>query len=190
MLGRKKKSICEYWECNRESSEGDFLCAVHHEKWLKGTIDRCPKCGRFKDAMYGLCLDCYVGRRVKRRKLATTLPKPQKYPGLAFSGTTRRSSPVPDRYFIYVVELDDGVLYVGHTLDIRSQLSELRKKKRSSAAGHNHRLQYLEFAANEEDAEARESELKRLVQSEPGQVRAMASDFQRQMHEMGLEKNL
>ncbi len=187
MLGRKSKNICEYWECNKESSGGDFLCTAHHEKWLDGLIDRCPKCGRFKDVIYDMCLDCYVGRRVKRQKPAKVIPKRKQYPRIEYSETGTGGYPGHDRYFIYVIELDDGVLYVGHTMDIHSRLSELRKKKKSSTVEHNPRLQYLEAVASAEDAEARESELKRLVQSDPSQLRAMASDFQRHMRELGLE---
>jgi predicted GIY-YIG superfamily endonuclease len=189
MLGRKSKSICEYWECNREAVGGDFLCATHREKWLKGSIDRCPKCSRFKDVMYDLCLDCYVGRRVKRRKTTTTFPKPKQSPGIQYSGTGTGRLPRQERYFIYVIEIDDRVLYVGRTMDIHNRLSELRKKKKPSAAEHNLRLLYLEVVPNEEDAEARESELKKLVQSDPGQIRMMSSDFHRKLQDLGLGSN-
>ena len=94
-----------------------------------------------------------------------------------------------DRRFIYVFEFDDGVFYVGHTADISDVLSRFRERTDSSIVTHNPRLQYVESAINEEAAELRESELKKLILSNPDQMRMMAIDFHNQMRELGLEED-
>ncbi len=99
----------------------------------------------------------------------------------------RGGFPNEDRYFIYVIEFDDGIFYVGYTKDIRNRLSGLGKKKKTSLPGYNPRLQFLEIVTGEKDAELRESKLKELVKSDPDQLRSMSSDFYRQMKELGLE---
>jgi len=94
-----------------------------------------------------------------------------------------------DRRFIYVFEFDDGVFYVGHTADIRDVLSKFRERTESSIVGYNPRLQYVEAAVSEEAAELRESEVKKLILSNPDQMRMMALDFHNQMRELGLEED-
>ncbi len=184
MLMRKSQRICEYWHCSNTITGTEYLCPTHHQKWLDGIIDRCPKCSRFKDTMYRFCLDCYLGRPVKKRKPAAVKSKQKKSTREKYSEILRGGYPVQERYFIYVIEFDDGIFYVGHTQNIRSQLSGLGKKK-SSASGNNPKLQFLEIVTGEKDAELRESKLKELAKSDPKQVRSMASDFYQQMKEYG-----
>ncbi len=191
MFRRKNKNICGYWDCNNRIPNDDFLCTEHHEKWVVGLIDRCPKCSRFKDVMYYMCLDCYFGRQVKLKKeLPPVTPKPNQYYKVQYSQAWTDGYMMPDKCFIYVLEFDDGTLHVGRTVDIYSQLSELREEKTSPTAGYKAKLQYLEIAVNEEAAKLREAELKRLVQSKPDQIRAMAIEFHHHMRELGLEEDL
>lgn len=184
---RRKKNICGHWDCNKEIPDGDFLCAKHYEKWIDGFIDRCPKCGRFKDIKYYLCLDCYFGRPVKPRKAPAAIPNSKKYPRIDYSEAWTDGYLSREKRFIYVFELDDGVFYVGHTGDPQNLVSRLRESKESPIAGYNPRLQYLEIAVNEEAAELRELELKKLIESNPDQMRMMAQDFRDQMRELGFE---
>jgi len=92
----------------------------------------------------------------------------------------------PGRCFVYIIELDDEILYVGHTTDISKRLSEYRDQKASSTAGRKPKLQYLETAATQKAAELREDELKRLVHSNPDQIRLMITKFHEHMREVGL----
>ncbi len=187
MFRRKSKNTCAFWDCNKGIPEDDFLCAEHQEKWVGGLIDRCPKCGRFKDIMYYLCLDCYIGRRVKPQKVPAVVPKPKQQYRIEYSETWTDGYMGPDKCFIYILEFDDGTLYVGHTRDIQSRLSEFREQKTSPAARQKPKLHYLEIAVNEKAAELRESELKRLIESNPGQIGVMALEFHHHMQEFGFE---
>ncbi len=188
MFRRKSKNICGFWDCNNRIPDDDFLCVEHHEKWIEGFIDRCPKCTRFKDIMYHLCLDCYFGRKVKPKKLPDVVPEPKKHYRIEYSETWTEGFMLPDKRFIYILESDDGVFYIGHTADIRREFPELRKQKTSSTVGRTARLHYLEVAANEGAAELREAELKRLLKTNPEQINAMILEFHHHMQEFGFEK--
>ena len=183
-----KKNICAYWDCNDKALDGDFLCADHHEKWLIGLIDRCPKCRRFKDVMYSVCQDCYFGLKVKAKKVPSVTPEPKQKFKVRYSDEWTDGNMSPDRRFVYIIGFDDGHLSVGHTKDMRSRLAEL-KKPQKSATGQNPRLDYLEVSANEKAAELRVAELEKLMKTNPEQIGAMTLEFHHQMREIGFEKD-
>ncbi|GEM_PF-1030547 len=188
MFWRKRKNICAYWDCNKGIPDDGFLCTEHYQRWVEGSIDRCPKCSRFKDIMERLCLDCHLGRQVKQKKPSVETPKPAQY-RMGYSETLADGYLMPGRCFIYILEFDDGDLYIGHTADVYRQFPELRKPKSSSTAGQKVRLQYLELATSERAAKSREAELKKLVKTNPSQIRQMALDFHKRLRELGLEKD-
>ncbi len=138
--------------------------------------------------MYHSCLDCYVGRRVKPQKGPAVVPEPKQQYKIEYSEAWTDGYMVPDRCFIYIIELDDETLYIGQTTDIQSRLSELREQKTSPAARQKPKLGYLETAVNEEAAELRVAELERLLESNPGQIDAMVFEFHHRMQELGFEE--
>lgn len=189
MFWRRNRNKCGHWDCNKRIPEDDFLCEEHHEKWAEGFIDRCPKCSRFKDVMYRLCLDCYFGRPVKAWEPSVEIPTPEKTPKVELSDVWVDGYMRSDRFFVYILELDDGVLYVGHTTDLRKHLADHRDEKTLATARHNPKLQYVQIVATREAAEEREVELKRLIESNPGQIHLMVSDFTGRMRELGYKKD-
>lgn len=138
--------------------------------------------------MYHLCLDCYFGRKVKPKKLPAVVPIPKKHYRIEYSEAWTDGFMLSDKRFIYILEFDDRALYVGQTANIYNQFPELRAQKTSFTTGHNARLGYLEIAANENAAEWRVSELKKLVASNPSQIDAMILEFHYHMQELGFEK--
>lgn len=186
MFWRKKRNVCAYWDCNTAIPEDDFLCPEHYSKWVEGLIDKCPKCGRLKDVMYYLCLDCYVGRKVKKKPYVD-LPKPEKIYRIEYTDNWTDSYLEPGRCFIYILEVGDGELYIGHTEDIYNRLAEIREGRRSPGAVKKPRLRYLETAIDENAAELRELELKGLVTANPGQINAMSLEFHHHMQELGFD---
>jgi predicted GIY-YIG superfamily endonuclease len=78
---------------------------------------------------------------------------------------------------VYILKLDNGDFYIGHTRELRERLSEHRDQKVSSTAGRTPKLQYFEVLPTREDAERREDELKRLEDSNPRQIRRMIISF-------------
>jgi len=186
-MWRRKRNICGYWECKRRIVGDSFLCPQHYQDWIDGLIDRCPKCGRFKDVMYQQCLDCYFGRPVSPWKSPVPIPITKQRRRIEYSeawvdGYMRR-----DRFFIYILELDDGTLYIGHTTDLRQELADYRSQKKAAKGKGTASLQYLQIVATKRAAELREAELKRLLQSNPEQIRLMIQDFRAHMRDFGYE---
>jgi len=187
MFGRKKGNICGHWDCDKRIPDDRFLCERHQEAWVKGLIDRCPNCGRFKDTMYQFCLDCHVGRPVSRWDPSVVIPAQRERHRVEYSSAWKGGHRRPERFFVYILEFDEGDIYIGHTKDIRKHMAEYRGKKSSAATGRIPRLQYLQSIATKEAAEMREVELKRLLETNPDQIRLMISEFHRHMREFGLE---
>ena len=184
MFRRKNRNICAYCNCDRQIPKDDFLCPEHYKNWTDGIIDRCPRCGRFKDIMYYQCLDCYFGRPVVPWEPSAIIPPPpNQHHRVEYSDAWTDGYMKPDRCFVYILELDNGDLYIGHTKDLRKRLSEHRVEGKFSPVGGNPRLQYLEIAATRKAAELRQGELKKLVDSNPEQIRLMISNFRGHMRE-------
>ena len=184
MLRRKKGNICGHWECRKRIPEDGFLCDRHYEGWVNGLIDRCPKCGRFKEVAYRLCLDCYFGRPVSQWEPSVPVPTQKQHYRVELSEAWVDGYMSPDRFFVYILEFEEGDFYVGHTKDIRKQFAKYKDDKTVSVKP---KLQYLQDIDTEEAAKLREDELKRLIESNPGQVRLMISEFHRHMREFGFE---
>ena len=159
-MGRKGENICGYFECDRRIPYNHFLCTEHYEDWEDGFIDQCPRCGRFKDSMYELCLDCAYHRPFTPWKPSTAIPNINQRYRLEHSDTWAKGDKGAERFFVYILKLDDGYFYVGQTRELRERLSEHRDQKTASTAGRNPKLQYFEILPTREAAELREAELK------------------------------
>lgn len=188
MFRRKSKIICGYWDCNKRISGDDFLCAEHYEDWVNGFLDQCPECGRFKDKLYRLCLDCYYGRPVAPWKPPAAMPTSRQHYKVEYSDAWVDGHLMPDKFFVYILEFDDGGFYVGHTKDLREQFSEHRNPEKSSDAIRNPKLHYVQIVATEKAAELRKTELKKLLNSNPEQIRLMIFDFRGHMHQLGFDE--
>ncbi|MFC2016591.1 GIY-YIG nuclease family protein [Chloroflexota bacterium] len=186
-MRRKNKNICGYWDCKKHIPNDDFLCAEHYESWSDGLIDRCPKCGRFKDIMYQLCLDCYFGRTVAPWEPPAVIPAQKQHYKVEYSDAWIDGHMRPDRLFVYILQFDNGDFYVGHTAELGKRFFEDTNQQTSSTAGGNPKLQYLEIVATKKAAELREDELKRLIDSNPSQIHLMIANFHKHMSELGLD---
>ena len=85
MWWKRKRNTCGHWDCDKRLRDNQFLCEEHHQDWEEGTLDRCPKCGQFKDMQYYLCLDDYYGRRVARWEPPVAIPAPKQNYRVEFS---------------------------------------------------------------------------------------------------------
>jgi len=185
---RKRGNTCGYFDCGKRIPDDSFLCAAHYEAWVDGLLDRCPKCGRFKDVMYQRCLDCYIGRPVTRWEPSVEIPTPEKHYQVEYSDAWIDGYMRSDKFFVYILEFDEGDFRIGYTKDLQKQLSEYRTEETSSSPRHNPKLRYLQTIATEKAAELRQDELERLMKSNPDQIHLMISEFHHHMREFGLEK--
>lgn len=188
MFWRRRKNICGYWDCTHQIPDDSFLCREHYEHWINGVIDRCPRCGRFKDVMYQFCQDCYFGRQVAPWQPSVEIPPPNQTYQVEYSETWTDGYMQPERYFVYILEFGDGDFYVGHTSDIRERLADHREGKISPIIHGAPRLEYLEVVANERSALLREAELKRLLETNPRQIHLMTNQFVEHLRELGIDE--
>jgi len=178
VMREKSANVCGYWSCNRHIRRDHFLCAEHFEDWEDGFVDECPNCGRFKDSEYELCLDCAQGRRMPRWKSPVAMPSPKQRYAPEHSKAWMKGDKKAERFFVYILKLDDGSFYVGQTRELRERISEHRDSKTFSTAGRSPRLQYFETLPSREAATSREVELKELADSNPREIRRIVIAFQ------------
>jgi predicted GIY-YIG superfamily endonuclease len=176
---------CAYWSCQREVKGRNFLCSDHYEDYQEKLIDKCPNCGRYKDQEYEFCLDCKNRLRIALRPKVFTNGNGKKARHKAeHSKAWEKADEGVGRFFVYVLKLDNGEFYIGHTRELRERLSEHRDGKTTSIAGRQFHLQYFEVLSTREAAELREVELKKLRDKNPRQIRRMIIGFQDLLREV------
>ena len=188
MTRRIERKLCAYVGCVTPIASIYFLCPEHYKDYEDSIIDKCPTCGRFKNAQYNLCFDCYHKRPISPLKPPTELPDQQKKPNIKYSQSWEKLDQQSSRFFVYFLKLDDGKFYVGQTRELRERLSEHIDGKVASTKGLSPRLQYFEILPTREAAEIRESELKKLAGSNPRQIRRMILVFKDLVSELNYQQ--
>lgn len=76
-------NLCQFWDCTETTGRRNyFLCPNHYPGYQAGTIDKCPGCGSYKDAKFGVCFNC--------RRRSTAAPPV----GSTDGATSRPQSPI------------------------------------------------------------------------------------------------
>lgn len=170
-------NICAYWNCQRKIAEHVFLCVGHYWSFKDGFINQCPKCGRFKNATYDLCLDCFYERKVTKWKPSPVFFDDIKKYEVEHSDKWKKHKKTEGPFFAYILKLANGRFRAGHTNNLRARLSEHRDNTTKDTAGLQPRLQYFEILATRDKAKQREVELKKLCDSNPRKIRSMIIEF-------------
>jgi len=165
---------CEYWDCKRKVRKGYFLCAEHYEGFQDEDIDKCPECGKYKDADYRLCLRC-------KRKASGGMVK------VEWSNKWRVRDSGDGECYVYILRLDDGSYYVGHTDDLYVRLTEHRSGKHQTTKGRGPVLKYFEVLKDRVAAVNREVELKELCRDNLRKLRRMIVRYEDLLDEVGKE---
>lgn len=186
-MGFGNRTVCGYWRCNRLIDSKYFLCAEHYEDWQYYLVDECPSCGRFKDAMYELCLDCANERTFTQWKPTVKIPTRNRQYSIEHSKAWEKGDKKKDRFFVYACKLDSGEFYIGQTRELRERMSEHRDDPKSPIHGRNPKLQYFEILPDRKAAELREVELKKIKDSNPRQLRRMIIGFKDLIRELDVE---
>ena len=163
---------CRFWNCDLIVKNGHFLCYEHHREYQAGQLDNCPNCGQYKRKKYDLCLRCKS--ETSHNNVTTTAKKPYQ---LEYSEAWGKKDYYAEHFYAYILQLDNGKFYAGHTRDLRARLSEHKDGKTTSTAGKDIKLKYYERFDNRDSARQREVELKRLIDYDERQVRKMIIDF-------------
>ena len=72
-------------------------------------------------------------------------------------------------FFIYILKLDDGKFYAGHTRELRERMGEHRDGKAKSTADKNPLLVWFEIVDTRKEAAEREAQLKELIDKKRAQ---------------------
>lgn len=169
---------CKYWNCNKRIRAGHFLCLKHYEAYEDEDIDKCPKCGNYKDADYNLCLECKITPKSNIGYRNAKVVKDKKSFRLEHSKAWEKRDKEADSFYVYILKDTRGTFYVGQTRDLRARLSEHKDGKTKSTAGRRSELQYYEEHKSRNSAAVREVELKKLVARDERQIRKMIIEYQ------------
>jgi len=82
------------------------------------------------------------------------------------------------------VKLDGGKFYAGQTRELRERLSEHRDGETMATAGKNPKLVWYSMLPTREQVAAREVELKKLINSNPREIRRMVISFRDLVQEL------
>ena len=164
--------ICSYQDCERPVQSWYELCLEHYRFRQMGAIDQCPHCGIYKDADYPQCRACY---RSPARDTSTQRGikyEPERDP------QWEAADEKGDVFFVYILKLDGGKFYAGHTRDLRERMSEHRDGKTESTAGKNPRLVFFDKVDTRDRATELEAHFKELIDKNEREVRRHINAFQ------------
>ena len=168
---------CLFWDCDEVIRSDHIFCYDHYQDLQEGLIDECPGCGRAKDKQYEVCLECYKKPPASKSAKAGRY-RPEHSPAWA------KGDAAADRFFVYILKLDGGDFYPGQTRELRERLSEHRDGRVQSTRNKNPKLVWYSTLPSREAATAMEVELKKLVDSNPREIRRMLISFRDLVHEL------
>jgi predicted GIY-YIG superfamily endonuclease len=126
---------------------------------------------------YDVCLDC---RNDGRRPPAKTESHGQ-HSGSWYKPEYSPSWEARDAdanvFYVYLLKLDGGRFYAGQTRELRERLSEHRDSHVTSTAGQNPKLVWFGILPSRESATSTEVEIKKLIDSNPREIRRMVIGF-------------
>jgi predicted GIY-YIG superfamily endonuclease len=91
-----------------------------------------------------------------------------------------------NRFFVYILRLEDGRLYIGQTRELRERMLEHKDGTITSTAGKKPKLRYFEILPTRQSAMSRENELKEKIRSNRREIYRMISDFRELISEVDL----
>ena len=174
-----RSNQCVFWNCTVKVQRGHTFCYEHYQDALDGKIDQCPGCGRGKDSQYELCLDCRNPSRAQSAR-----PQPGRVNAnrgryrTEYSPAWDKADSSANQFYVYMLKLDGGEFYAGQTRELRERLSEHRDGRVKSTQGRNPKLVWFGILPTREAAASTEVELKKLIDSNPREIRRMYLSFQ------------
>ena len=147
-------SQCQFWNCDQTIHKDHFLCGEHYRQFTDGSINKCPSCGIYKAIRFDVCYNCYrqptaaqaSARPDAARRGDQELPADQK----------------ANEFFVYILNLDGGEYYVGHTRELHERLLEHRNNMSASTKGRNPKLVWFTTAPTRDEAASLEQYLQQL----------------------------
>lgn len=179
---------CLFWDCSTPIPSNYFLCRDHFKGFQEDAVDECPGCNRAKDSQYDMCLDCYNSRPKQQyrngRNARNGSSSSYKWYKKEHSPAWEKGDAAASEFFVYILKLDGGRFYAGQTRELRERLSEHRDGNTKSTAGKNPKLVWFATLPSRDAATSAEVELKKLIDSNPREIRRMIVSFQDLIREL------
>ena len=179
-----KANTCLFWDCKKRIRENHVFCYEHFQGLQAGKVDECPGCGLAKDAQYEVCLDCRNNGRRSSTKGSKGGSRSKGWYKPEYSPQWKARDAKTTTFYVYLLKLDDGHFYAGQTRELRERLSEHRDGHTKSTAGRNPKLVWFGVLPSREAATSTEVELKKLVDSNPREIRRMVIGFKDLVQEL------
>ncbi len=176
-----QSGVCEFWECGVQVRQGHFLCREHYNDQKDGLINKCSECGKYKDAQYEFCFRCY---RNKKRNPSTAQGQNQAQYRKESSPSWRAGDAAADRFFVYILKLNDGSFYAGQTRELRERLSEHCDGLVPSTSKKDPKLVWFASLPSRDAVASTERDLKKLIDENPREIRRMVISFRDMVREL------
>ena len=167
MTQRQATGECKYQDCERPIESWQELCREHYRFKQSRAIDQCPHCGRYKDSDYPQCRHCHTASRQRLGKYEAE-----------HSPRWEATDSEADVFFVYILKLDGGKFYAGHTRELRERVSEHRDGKTESTAGKNPKLVFFDKVDTRKRATELEAHFKEMIDNNEREVRRHINLFQ------------
>ena len=184
MTVRQSGKTCGYQDCGETIPSWFELCAPHNTAKKEREIDQCPNCAQYKDSKFPVCRSC----NATNKSQAAPAERPGKYEPES-NPKWDDADQEGDVFFIYILKLDGGKFYAGHTRELRERMGEHRDGKTRSTAGKNPLLVWFQDVDTREAAAKVEAYLKGLIDTNDREVRRMVTEFQDLVSLVHLETN-
>ena len=179
-----KRNVCLFWDCNVRIREDHVFCYKHFQDFQKGNVDECPGCGFAKSVQYDVCLDCRNNGRGPSANAGSHGQRSRNWYKPEYSPSWEARDADTNTFYVYLLKLDGGRFYAGQTRELRERLSEHRDSRVTSTAGQNPKLVWFGILPSREAATSTEVEIKKLVDSDPREIRRMVIRFKDLVEEL------
>ena len=173
---------CQHQNCDQRIRPWFELCAPHNESKKNGEIDQCPHCHQYKETQYPQCRHCHAANQPNKSQ------QPGKYQPESNPKWDAADRP-DDLFFVYILKLNGGQFYAGHTRELRERMSEHRDGKTPSTAGKNPRLVWFDTVDTRDVAADAEAHLKYLIDHNEREIRRMVTEFLDLIREVDTESD-
>ncbi len=172
---------CTFWNCRIPvTTKGFYLCRHHYKKSQDGQVDKCPDCGQYKSATYASCLNC-------RFKKSSTSSKSSEYYPQEYSKAWESGDAEATTFYVYVLKLNDGSFYAGHTREINERLMEHRDGRVKSTANRDPKFVWFAEVDSRDEATRLEAEVKKICDQDSREMRRWIIDLRIIVEELDFE---
>ena len=141
------RNECRFWSCSETIRVGHYLCLDHFIQERQGRINRCPSCSNYKAMRFPQCYICHQPSETEQGDVAAA---------------ESVDNPSTTEFFVYVLTLDGGAYYVGHTNHLHARLQEHRTNMSQETKGKNPKLVWFATVPTRPETEELEKEVKTL----------------------------